>query len=165
MIIPHSRQLTRKAPGRTGRKFRWMPDRWRNLPRALRRDQRGAAIIEAAFVLPMMITLMIGVVSFGQWFMIAHTMQQAADEAARAAVAGLNDADRKTMVNQSITASLAVASGVDKRLVSTTGQRSGDYYTVVVTYQTAQNKSLTMGIVPLPLDPIRRQATVKLVYL
>ena len=164
MVTPHSRKPSLITPSR-GPKAWWTTDQLRNLPRELARDQRGAAIIEAAFVLPMMITLMIGVVSFGQWFMIAHTMQQAADEAARAAVAGLNDADRKTMVSQSVTASLAVASGVDKSLVSTTGQRSGEYYTVVVTYQTAQNKSLTMGIVPLPLDPIRRQATVKLVYL
>ena len=128
-------------------------------------DCRGAAIIEAAFVLPMVIALLLGVATFGQWFMIAHTMQQAADEAARAAVAGLNDDDRKTMVSQSVAHSLAVASGVDPKLVSNASKRSGDYYTVTVTYQTRQNKALTIGIVPLPLDPISRQSTVKLMYL
>ena len=165
MPSPRFCLLTQPAPCRSRRHCWWTPHQWRTVLHELRHNQRGAAIIEAAFVLPMVITLLIGVVSFGQWFMIAHTMQQAADEAARAAVAGLNDTDRKAMVSQSVTASLNVASGVEKRLVSTTSQRSGDYYTVVVTYQTAQNKSLTMGIVPLPLEPIRRQATVKLVYL
>lgn len=128
-------------------------------------DSRGAAIIEAAFVLPMVIAILLGIATFGQWFLIAHTVQQAADEAARAAVAGLNEDDRKAMVSQSVKQSLAVASGVDASLVSTTTRRDGDYYTVTVTYQTAQNKALTMGIVPVPLDPISRQSTIKIIYL
>jgi Flp pilus assembly protein TadG len=132
--------------------------------RSLATDCQGAAIIEAAFVLPIVIALLFGVATFGQWFMIAHTMQQAADEASRAAVAGLNDDDRRAMVTQSVTQSLAVAGGVDPALVSSASKRSGEYYTVTVTYQTSQNKSLTMGIVPLPLDPIARHSTVKLVY-
>lgn len=128
-------------------------------------DSRGAAIIEAAFVLPMVIAILLGIATFGQWFLIAHTVQQAADEAARAAVAGLNEDDRKAMVSQSVKQSLAVASGVDPRLVSTTTLRDGDYYTVTVTYQTAKNKALTMGIVPVPLDPISRKSTIKIIYL
>lgn len=160
MVTPLPHKVTRVAPGH-GLKVRWTANPLRNLAR----DQHGAAIIEAAFVLPMVIALLLGVATFGQWFMIAHTMQQAADEAARAAVAGLNDDDRKAMVAQSVTQSLTVASGVDPKLVSTASKRSGDYYTVTITYQTRQNKSLTIGIVPLPLDPIARHATVKLVNL
>lgn len=133
--------------------------------RALAADCSGAAIIEAAFVLPMVVALLLGVATFGQWFMIAHTMQQAADEGARAAVGGLNDEDRLAMVATSVKQSLAVASGVDPKLVSTAAKRSGDYYTVTVTYQTRQNKALTIGIIPVPLDPIARQSTIKLVYL
>jgi len=126
-------------------------------------DSRAAAAIEAAFVLPIVIAILLGIATFGQWFMIAHTMQQAADEAARAAVAGLNDDDRRAMVTESVNESLAIASGVDAHLVSTATRRSGDYYTVTVTYQTAQNRSLTVGIIPVPIDPIARQSTVKLV--
>ncbi|MFM5918087.1 MAG: TadE/TadG family type IV pilus assembly protein [Novosphingobium sp.] len=133
--------------------------------RRLINDADGAAAIEAAFVLPIVIAMLLGIATFGQWFMIAHTIQQAADEAARAAVAGLNDDDRRVMVNQSVTQSLAIASGVDARLVSTATNRSGDYYTVTVTYQTSQNRALAIGIIPIPLAPIARQSTVKLVYL
>lgn len=133
--------------------------------RNLLSDRTGAAVIEAAFVLPLVFMLLVGVVSFGQWFMVAHSLQQAADEGARAAIAGVDEADRAALAVQGIDAALVVAGGVDEALVTSETSRDGDFFTVTVRYRTQGNKWLTMGIVPLPLDAIERRATVKLAYL
>lgn len=133
--------------------------------RTLLSDSAGAAIIEAAFVLPLVFMLLVGVVSFGQWFMVAHSIQQAADEGARAAIAGIDEADRVALAEQGVAAALDVAGGVEDALVTSETARDGDFLTVTVRYRTQGNKWLTMGIVPLPLQAIERRATVKLAYL
>lgn len=129
-------------------------------------DQRGAALVEAAFVFPILIMLMMGIASYGQYFMIAHTVQQAANEAARAAITGIDEADRKNLIKASIDSSIAATPSIDRKLVTSTVSRSDDYYTVTVSYDTAQNKSLqSTSILPMPTGAVRRQSTVKLVQL
>lgn len=59
---------------------------------ALRRDERGAAAIEFALLLPVLLLLFFGIVQFGLLFSVHSTMQNASREAARA-VALLGDDD------------------------------------------------------------------------
>lgn len=132
--------------------------------RYLLADKSGAALVEAAFVLPILIMLLMGIVSYAQYFMIAHTVQQAANEAARAAVTGIDEADRKLMIKSSVDASIAGSGSVDRAFVTTSTVRNGDYYTVAVSYDISRNPSLqSTSIIPLPAGQIRRQSTVKLV--
>jgi Flp pilus assembly protein TadG len=55
--------------------------------RRLARETRGAEIAEAAAVLPLMFTILIGIFWFGQAFSMYGTITRAAQEGARAAVA------------------------------------------------------------------------------
>ena len=41
-------------------------------------EERGAAIVEMALVLPLLLALLMGVLVYGQYFMLAHSVQQAA---------------------------------------------------------------------------------------
>ncbi|GAA3263164.1 hypothetical protein GCM10020258_28240 [Sphingomonas yabuuchiae] len=42
-----------------------------------------------------MLTMLMGIVSFGEYFLTAHLVQQAANDAARAALAGMSATERK----------------------------------------------------------------------
>lgn len=56
--------------------------------------RRGAEVLEAALVLPIVLSLTFGAVEFGYFFFLQHNLQAAAREGARAgAVYGATDAD------------------------------------------------------------------------
>ena len=58
-------------------RFRWM---------RLRRDQRGTALIEMAFTLPLLLLISIGIIEFGRAFQTWQVLTNAARSAARVAV-------------------------------------------------------------------------------
>lgn len=49
------------------------------------RNQRGQALLEAAFVVPLMVLLLLGIIEFGRGFMIANVITNAARAGARTA--------------------------------------------------------------------------------
>src|SRR3546814_15918207 len=59
----------------------------------LKTDRRGAVIVEMALVLPLLVTLLLGLVCYGQYFLIAHSVQQIANDAARATIGRLTAAE------------------------------------------------------------------------
>ncbi|WP_417260270.1 TadE/TadG family type IV pilus assembly protein [Celeribacter sp.] len=59
------------------------------------RRQEGATAIEFALVLPLLLSILFGIVAFGQYFAIANSLQQLAAEAARYSVSEPYFADRK----------------------------------------------------------------------
>ena len=75
--------------------------------------------------------MLAGLLGYGHWFMIAHGVQQAADSAARAAIAGLDDAERAALVAD------AVANGTtvpDRTRLGVETARDGSYYSVTLRY-------------------------------
>jgi hypothetical protein len=52
----------------------------------LRQDQRGNAVVEAAFVLPIFLLFILGVVEFGRLYWVRHSMQLAVTETGRYAL-------------------------------------------------------------------------------
>lgn len=119
-------------------------------------------MVETAILLPIMIVLVVGMVSFGTFFMTAHGIQEAANEGSRAALAGLDDAERQTLASGGASSAIAVAAGVDRNRVTTTSARSGSYFTVTVTYTPADPNWLTYGLLPMRVTAITRQSTVRL---
>ena len=57
------------------------------LPLGLGRTQRGAALIEFAIILPMLLILLVGMIYYGYVFMLQSAVNNAAQQAAGAAVA------------------------------------------------------------------------------
>lgn len=64
--------------------------RWNGvrLPTASRRDPRAraAAVVEFAVVLPLLLTILFGIIEYGWVFMVRQTLQTAAREGARIAI-------------------------------------------------------------------------------
>lgn len=125
-------------------------------------DMRGTVLIEAAFVLPLVIALLFGILIYGTWFMTAHLIQQAASDAARSALAGLTDTERRTLVDQAVTRSLAGSSWINtQKLQVTTPGLSAGYYNVRLTYDLQGTPLFATSLVPLPTTSIQREAVVK----
>lgn len=129
---------------------------------ALPGHQRGAVLIEAALTLPILVLILLGILSYGMWIMAAHTVQQAANEAARAAMAGVDDSERSTIASQAVSRSVGSAGVVDPGLVVTSTATSGGYVTVTVTYNAPRSALFSTSLVPLPRGPIKRASVVKL---
>lgn len=125
---------------------------------ALARGERGAAIVEMALVLPLLLALLMGVLVYGQYFMFAHSVQQAANDGARASIIGLDTADRRAVASRAVGRSLQAVSGTHSVLVSETT----DAITVAVTFTVPQDSFLRSSFVPSPGNVIRARATFEL---
>lgn len=63
-------------------------------------DASGASAVEFALVMPVFLLLVLGALAYGIYFGAAHSVQQLAADAARVAVAGLDDAERIALVER-----------------------------------------------------------------
>src|SRR3546814_4279081 len=135
--------------------------RVRNIGKAgltLAREERGAAIVEMALVLPLLLALLMGVLVYGQYFMLAHNVQQAANDGARASIVGLDTADRSAVANRAVARSLQAVGGTHSVAVSETSEA----ITVAVTYTAPRDSLLRSSFVPSPGNVIRARATFEL---
>lgn len=124
----------------------------------LGREERGAAIVEMALVLPLLLALLMGVLVYGQYFMLAHSVQQAANDGARAAIIGLDAADRSAIATRAVGRSLQKVAGTHSVAVSETTEA----ITVAVTFTAPQDSFLQSSFVPSPDNVIRARATFEL---
>src|SRR3546814_12388487 len=80
----------------------------RSLAAALQhgRCELAAAVVEMALVLPRFLALAMGILVYGRYFMLAHSVQQAANDGARAAITGLDADDRRGIAIRAVDRSL-----------------------------------------------------------
>lgn len=124
----------------------------------LGREERGAAIVEMALVLPLLLALLMGVLVYGHYFMLAHSVQQAANDGARASIIGLDAADRSAVASRAVARSLQAVRGTHSVAVSETTEA----ITVAVSFTAAQDSFLRSSFVPSPDNVIRASATFEL---
>jgi Flp pilus assembly protein TadG len=132
------------------------------LLRPLLRDQRGSTIVEAAIALPLMIVMLMGAISYGMWFMSAHSLQEAANEGARAAMAGLDADERETIVTDTVTSGVLSAGTIAVEGLDIVTRQEGNLLVVELTYDASSNAMLRNPLVPLPSATIVRRAAVHL---
>jgi len=94
-----------------------------------RNSQAGVALIESAFVLPLLLVLTMGMLDFGRAFHTKSVLDQAAREGARIAVVTSPDVD---LVTDKVNAVLA-SSGVTAASVTVVGPDTSHMVTVTVT--------------------------------
>lgn len=134
----------------------------RPLPVALARSERAAAIVEMALVLPLFLALLMGILVYGQYFMLAHSVQQAANDGGRAAITGLDAADRRTIATRAIDRSMKSIGGFTPATRSVAVSETSDTVTVAVAYTVPQNSLIRSSFVPSPGNVIRASATFEL---
>ncbi len=127
------------------------------------REKRASAAVEFAIVGPVLILLMLGMVTYGGYFLTAHTVQQLANDAARAAIAGLDDDERLSLARESAAASLAGQDFMRDQVSELTVTRAGDMMAVRVTYDAREDLYWSFeSLVPVPSPDISRTATIRL---
>lgn len=123
--------------------------------------RRGSAVLDAALVFPVLLSLTFGCVEFGHFFYIKHTLQGAAREGARAAATGTANSDVTTAVTNAMN-----AAGIPAAKYSTTIQdTSGNNLTISSTNPTAGTAIVvkvtatwgTIGVRPMGLIGTAKQ--------
>lgn len=84
------------------------------------RGERGAAAIEAAIILPILILLIIGAAEYGIYFLQSYETEQVAYEAARAGASAAGDAAAKETAATTKAESLIASFGLSKKSLSVT---------------------------------------------
>ena len=125
-------------------------------------DQRGAAAIEFAILGPLLIVMIAAILVYGGYFMMAHSVQQLANDAARAAVAGMTDGERQTLAANCLSAELP-AYGFAPASVQLSYSDPGGVATVSLAYDSSSNPIWSLkGLAPMPPSLIVRSAAIQL---
>ena len=129
----------------------------------LRRCDSGASALEFALVGPLLIVILLGICAYGGYFWMSHAVQQVANDAARAALGGLSDAERQNLASGVLTTEIGdyaylTASNANMVLASDASQ-----LTVKVSYNASTTPFWALSsLVPMPPSTITRQAAVRL---
>jgi Flp pilus assembly protein TadG len=128
-------------------------------------DGRGSVAVEFAFIGPLFVLLMMGIVCFGGLFGIYFSVQELTSEAARAAVSGVTDSERQSIVRSFITGNVRSYPLLDPKRVtieSRTTDSTTRSYTVTVTYDASTSYVYSFsGLIPLPDPVLRRSAVIR----
>ena len=129
----------------------------------LTRDTSGAAAVEFAFVGPLMVVMLLGIMSYGGYFWLAHSVQQLANDGARAAVAGLSATERQQLAQSTVSAEISSYAFLTSTGLVTTVTTTTTSMTVSLAYNASQTPFFALGsLVPMPSSTITRTATIKL---
>jgi Flp pilus assembly protein TadG len=125
----------------------------------------GASAVEFALVFPVALILLCGLLSYGMYFGAAHSVQQLAADAARASVAGIDDAERASIAVAHVAASGGGYPLLDAghiTVLATPLAADPTQFEVRVAFN---SESLPIwafaGLVPLPSKIIERVAIIK----
>lgn len=129
---------------------------------ALLRHDAGSVLVEAAFALPLMVALLLGILIYGSWFMTAHSLQQAANDAARSAVAGLNAGERRMLVDQSLAASRAAFPAPAAETIAVGTSENGSFYRVTLRYDLSRAPIFSTTPIPIMATTLERSAVVRM---
>lgn len=126
------------------------------------RDRRGVAAMEFAMVAPFLLLMMCGLVVYGGWFWMAHSVQSLASEGARAAIAGLDPAEQETLARNFVETQVA-GLGLQAERASVQVESTTAVIRVNVAYNLSDHPLMALSaLVPSPPRMIRRTAVVRL---
>lgn len=129
------------------------------------RDRSGSSAIEFALVAPVFILLIMGMSAYGIYFGASHSVQQIAADAARTAIAGLNEAERRSLASDFVRINAAGYPFVDPRKLSVDTHDSaadGSQFVVLLRYDASALPIWNLlSSLPLPSRIISRQSTIR----
>ena len=125
-------------------------------------DERGTAVIELAIVAPLLLMILMGITSYGGYFWLAHNVQQAANDAARATLSGLTPTERQSLATAAASSDLSRVGGIRLALAATTITEDGTTLGVTIRYDASGSPFMRFNFLPLPISMISRSAFVRL---
>jgi Flp pilus assembly protein TadG len=127
--------------------------------------QAGTAVIEFAILTPVYLLLLTGMLAYGIYFGAAHALQQLAADAARTAIAGLDEAERNLLVEDFLSRNAAAYMLINPdRLVHAIGDSPSDpnQYLVSLSYDATSLPIWNLyPPLPLPSPTIAYGATIR----
>ncbi|HIG22574.1 MAG TPA: pilus assembly protein [Henriciella marina] len=132
---------------------------------SLLKRTEGSSAVEFAIVTPVLLFLLFGIIAYGIFFGAVHSVQQLAANSARAAISGLDLAERQALVEQHLASSLPDGGLLTRDAVSVSVETLEDdssYLRVVVAFDASDLPvwNLYSGL-PLPEKTIRREAIIR----
>ena len=128
-------------------------------------NQTGTSAIEFAIVVPVFILLVFGMIAYGIYFGALHSVQQMAADAARTAIAGLDEAERKTLAQRYIDLNADGYVFIDRRKLVVDvkdSDKDGQQFVVALRYDARQLPIWNLlPILPLPAQTISRSSTIR----
>lgn len=118
-----------------------------------RADTRGTSAVEFAILAPVFLLMLTGMLAYGLYFGAAHSLQQLAADAARTAIAGLDEKERRDLVKAYLDTVAESHPLIQReRLVETIRDKPGDedHYRITLSYDAA-NLPIWSLYPPLPL--------------
>lgn len=134
-------------------------------PAAWVRDNSGTSAVEFAILAPVFLLLLTGMLAYGIYFGAAHSLQQLAADAARTAIAGLNETERNTLVGAFLDGNAGDYMLIERnRLSFTIGDKPGDpsQYRVTLRYDASELPIWNLyPPLPLPSTEIAHSSTIR----
>lgn len=126
-------------------------------------NREGSAALEFALVGPILILLLAGLVVYGGWYWMAQSVQSMASEGARAAVGGLDAAEREQLAKTFIASEAQAGAGLDPSKAVVTVQSDVQAIRVRVAYDVSGEPVMALaGLLPAPPAVIERTAVVRI---
>lgn len=123
----------------------------------------ASAAVEFAIIGPVLLLMMTGIFTYGGYFLTAHTVQQLANDAARAAIGGLDDDERMALARQATLAGLAGQNYMRGEVSELDVVRSNTTLAISLTYDASDDLYWTFrALIPTPSPEISRTATIQL---
>ncbi|MDQ0471639.1 TadE family protein [Labrys wisconsinensis] len=125
------------------------------------REDSGTAAVEFAFVAPIFLLFMVGILFYGSYFGAVHMVQQIAADAARASVAGVTDTERASLAQARATSDIAAFSLLNPQGVTVQVSQSTGSVQVTVTYDPSYLAVWPLAkLVPAPSGLITRVSAI-----
>ncbi len=137
--------------------------RRRNLARTgFRKAAGGTAAVEFAILGPVLVLLLLGIVVYGGYFLMAHSVQQLANDAARAALGGLSDSERQQLAANCLANELHTYDFLNPKLVQLAYADQSQVMTVNIAYDASGSPLWALnGVIPMPSPSIVASASVQ----
>jgi len=127
------------------------------------RNCTGNAAIEFALVAPVFLLFLMGIISYGGYFWLAHNIQELANDSARAAVGGLTATERSSLAASSFTSQVGAYGVLTPAKANVVYSGSLQNFTVSISYDASSSGFWAIsGLIPMPSSTIVRSAAIRL---
>ena len=135
--------------------------RFRHWPEPFARDSRGAAIVEFALLAPVLLTILLGVLGYGQYFLLAHSAQQLANDSARATISGMSAAERVGLASAAMARDLSRLPEIKPGTAAIAVEEAPPMVTVRVRIDASAIGLFRIKLLPMPDPMIERSAVIQ----
>lgn len=132
---------------------------------AFLRHRDGTSAVEFALVVPIFLTVLFGIITYGAYLGVLHGVQQLTAEAARASIAGLSDDERLSLAQANIAANVSsypMLSANRLTVQSAATDSTTNTFTVTLRYDASNMFIFNLpNLVPAPNPVVLRSAAIQ----